>query len=79
MNLMFSEAIASDVFCVLKNFAKFTGKHLCQSFFFNKVAGLRPSRNSEIRGAKMRIAKTNTILKRPAKKLFAIENTYHIR
>ena len=29
--------------CVLKNFAKFTGKHLWQSFFFNKVAGLRPS------------------------------------
>ena len=27
---------------VLKNFAKFTGKHLCQSLFFNKVAGLRP-------------------------------------
>ena len=26
---------------VLKNFAKFTGKHLCQSLFFNKVAGLR--------------------------------------
>ena len=23
----------------LKNFAKFTGKHLCQSPFFNKVAG----------------------------------------
>ena len=23
---------------VLKNFAKFTGKHLCQSLFFNKVA-----------------------------------------
>ena len=23
----------------LKNFAKFTGKHLCQSLFFNKVAG----------------------------------------
>ena len=22
-----------------KNFAKFTGKHLCQSVFFNKVAG----------------------------------------
>ena len=29
--------------CVLKNFAKFTGKHLCQSLFFNKVAGLRPA------------------------------------
>ena len=26
----------------LKNFAKFTRKHLRQSFFFNKVAGLRP-------------------------------------
>ena len=33
-----------EVFCkkgVLKNFAKFTGKHLCQSLFSNKVAGLR--------------------------------------
>ena len=27
---------------VLKNFAKFTGKHLYQSLFFNKAAGLRP-------------------------------------
>ena len=26
---------------ILKNFAKFTRKHLCQSLFFNKVAGLR--------------------------------------
>ena len=26
---------------VLRNFAKFTGKHLCQSPFFNKVADLR--------------------------------------
>ena len=26
---------------ILRNFAKFTGKHLCQSFFFNKVAGLQ--------------------------------------
>ena len=26
---------------VLRNFAKFTGKHLC--IFFNKVAGLRPA------------------------------------
>ena len=25
---------------VLKNFAKFTGKHLCQSHFVNKIAGL---------------------------------------
>ena len=27
---------------VLRNFAKFTGKHLCQSLFFNKVVGFRP-------------------------------------
>ena len=26
---------------VLRNFTKFTGKHLCSSLFFNKVAGLR--------------------------------------
>ena len=26
---------------VLRNFAKLTGKHLCQRLFFNKVAGLR--------------------------------------
>ena len=25
---------------ILKNLAKFTGKHLCQSLFFNKVAGV---------------------------------------
>ena len=34
------------VFCkkgVLRNFATFTGKQLCQSFFFNKVAGLMPA------------------------------------
>ena len=27
---------------VLKNFTKFTGKHLCESLFFNKDADLRP-------------------------------------
>ena len=26
---------------VLKNFAKFTGKHLCQSFFLNKDVELK--------------------------------------
>ena len=33
-----------EVFCkkgVLRNFSKFTGKHLCLSLFFNKLAGLR--------------------------------------
>ena len=28
---------------VLRNFAKFTGKNLCQALFFNKVTGLRPA------------------------------------
>ena len=32
---------ASEAF--LKNFTKFIGKRLCQSLFFNKVAGLRPA------------------------------------
>ena len=27
----------------LRNFANLTGKHLCQSLFFDKVAGLRPA------------------------------------
>ena len=39
------EAVAqrcSVVKAIPRNFAKFTGKHLCQSLFFNKVAGLRP-------------------------------------
>ena len=39
----------TEVFCkkgVLRNFAKFTGKHLCQSLFFNKVAGLEISKNT---------------------------------
>ena len=28
---------------VPKNFPKFTGKKLCQSLLFNKIAGLRPA------------------------------------
>ena len=34
-------SVDSEVFCkkgVLRNFAKFTEKHMYQSFFFNKVA-----------------------------------------
>ena len=29
---------------VLKNFAEYTGKHLCESLFFDKIAGLRPAK-----------------------------------
>ena len=35
-----SEAVTRGV---LRNIAKFTGKHLCLSLFFTKVAGLRPA------------------------------------
>ena len=28
---------------VLRNFTKVSGKHLCQSLFFDKVASLRPA------------------------------------
>ena len=31
---------------VLRNFTKFTGKHLCQVLFFNKVASSGPEGNS---------------------------------
>ena len=31
----------------LRSFAKFTEKHLCQSLFFNKAAGLRPATKKE--------------------------------
>ena len=40
------------MFCkrgVLRNFTKFTGKHLCQSLFLSKVAGLRPQACSFIK------------------------------
>ena len=42
----FIESSRQEVFCekdVLRNFTKFTGKHLCQCLFFNKVAIRRPA------------------------------------
>ena len=44
LKLTITRSSRPEVFCkkgVLRNFTKFTGKHLCQSLFFNKVAGLR--------------------------------------
>ena len=38
---------------------------------------LLPSRDSEIKGAIVRIAKSNAILKHPVNKVFSVENTYH--
>ena len=45
-NMCFCRDSRPEVFYkkgVLRSFAKFTGKHLCQSLFFNKVAGLTPA------------------------------------
>ena len=45
-NIVPDRSSRPDMFCkkgVLKNFAKFTAIHLCQSLFFNKVADLRPT------------------------------------
>ena len=44
--LIYEGSSRPEVFCwkgILKYFTKFTGKHLCQSLFFNKIAGLRPA------------------------------------
>ena len=40
------------------------------------VTQLLPIRDSELRGAILRIAKTNTISKRPLNNLFPVENIY---
>ena len=45
-HLFIDRSSRTKVFCkkgVFKNLAKFTGKHFCQSLFFNEVAGLRPA------------------------------------
>ena len=46
LNFCFSRSSRQEVFCrkdFLRHFAKFTGKHMCQSLCFNKVADLRPA------------------------------------
>ena len=46
MHLANDRSIRQEVSCkrgVLKNFAKFTGKHMCRSCFLNKTAGFRPA------------------------------------
>ena len=51
----------SKVFCkkgLLRNYVKFTGKHLYQSLFFNKVTGLKPATLS-----KQRLKKTYFLVK----------------
>ena len=43
---IYSRSSRPEVFCkksIVRNFTKFTEKHLRQKLFFNKVAGLRPA------------------------------------
>ena len=47
---------------VLKNFPKFTGNHLGQSLFFNKVAGLRPATSKPATSLKKRDSGTGVLL-----------------
>ena len=41
--VLFMELAEAATGGVLRNFAKLTGKHLCQGLFFNNVAGMRPA------------------------------------
>ena len=41
------------------------------------VTRVLPTKDSEIKEVIVRMAKTNTILKRPVKNLFTVKNTYH--
>ena len=46
LQFYYARSSRPEVFCkkgVVRNFTKFTGKHLCQRLFFNKVADLRPA------------------------------------
>ena len=46
MQILYDQKQPPEVFykkVVLRSFTKFTGKHLCQSLFLNKVAGLEAS------------------------------------
>ena len=50
--MYFPQKQPQEVFCkkaVLENFAKFTGKHLYQTIFFNKLADRRPEACNSIK------------------------------
>ena len=67
---------------VLRNFAKFTGKHLCQRFFFNKAAGQScncfriPKKffKGEVSGLRRRFLETESPLKMKTNAFYFISN-----
>ena len=48
----------------LRNVTKFTGKHMCQNLFFNKIAGLKPA---------------NSVKKRPWHRCFSVNFVKFLR
>ena len=55
--------------CFLRNFAKFTGKHLCKSLFLNKIAGLR--QQNRLAGLILRPETCNFIKKETLAQVFS--------
>ena len=71
LNIGFLKINVNDIVLV---FYENVPRHLWR---ISMVTPVLPSRDSEIRGGIVRIAKTNTFLKRLVNKVFAVENTYH--
>ena len=71
LNLNSRKINVNDIVLV---FCKKVPKHFWRIAIVTQVL---PLRDYEIRGAIVRIVKTNAILKCPIKKLFTVENTYH--
>ena len=56
---------------------KYKMRESCPNYFRElPLTEVLPSRDSKLRGAIVRMAKTNEILNCPVNKLFSIENTY---
>ena len=58
---------------VLRNFAKFTGKHLCQSLFFNKVAGQKRGSSTGVSCEFCKISKNTFLQNTSGRLLLAIK------
>ena len=66
---------------VLKNLAKFTGKHLCQSLFLDKTTGLRSAKSFAkiLRTAFLRNTLNNSLFSNSDKPLFCFRNFPHAK
>ena len=71
LNIDSLKSNANDIVLV---FYEMVSRNVCRIAIVTRVL---PSRDPEIKGATVRIAKTNKILKRPVNNLCVVENTYH--